>query len=344
MRPVAGRRPFAGGPARSGTEGLVRPRRLRTTAAIRSMVAETTVQPRQLILPLFVAEGLAEPRPITSMPGVVQHTLDSLRRAGAAAAEAGLAGVMLFGIPEEKDARGSGAVDPNGILTVAIEAVRDEVGDDCLVMSDVCLDEFTDHGHCGVLTDSGVVDNDATVEIYAEMASLHAAAGAHLVAPSGMMDGQVAAIRATLDADGYADVAIMAYAAKYASAFYGPFREAVSSSLQGDRKTYQQDPANIREALREVALDVAEGADLVMVKPALGYLDVLAAVRHAVDLPVAAYNVSGEYAMVEAAAAQGWIERERAIDETLLSIRRAGADAVLTYWALEYARRSGVAR
>ena len=302
------------------------------------MVAETTVQPRQLILPLFVAEGIAEPRPIASMPGVVQHSLDSLRKAAVTVANAGLAGVMIFGVPERKDAVGSGALDPNGILNVALRAVREEVGDDCLVMSDVCLDEFTDHGHCGVLTAAGLVDNDATVAIYAEMAVLHAAAGAHVVAPSGMMDGQVRAIRDALDAAGAIDVAIMAYGAKYTSAFYGPFREAVSSSLVGDRKTYQQDPANVREALREVALDVAEGADIVMVKPALGYLDVVRAVREAVDIPVAAYNVSGEYAMVEAAAANGWINRDAAIKETLTSIRRAGADVILSYWALEWAQ------
>jgi porphobilinogen synthase len=319
----------------------IRPRRLRTTPVMRAMVAETAVQPRQLVLPLFVAEGLAEPRPISSMPGVVQHALDTLRKAAAEAAEAGLAGVLLFGIPERKDAAGSGALDPGGILPVAIRAVREEVGDDLLVISDVCLDEFTDHGHCGLLTPTGAVDNDATVSVYAEMAALHAAAGAQVVAPSGMMDGQVAAIRAALDAGGAQDVAILAYGAKYASAFYGPFREAVASSLVGDRKTYQQDPANLREALREVALDVAEGADMIMVKPALGYLDVVRAVREAVDVPVAAYNVSGEYAMVEAAAAQGWINREAAITETLTSIRRAGADLVATYWALEWARARG---
>jgi porphobilinogen synthase len=321
-----------------------RPRRLRTTPVMRAMVSETTVQPRQLILPVFVAEGLSEPRPISSMPGVVQHTLDSLRKVSVEAAQAGLAGVMLFGVPEHKDAVGSGALDPEGILNVAIRTARDEVGDDLLVMSDVCLDEFTDHGHCGVLTPSGVVDNDATVEIYAQMAVAHAAAGAHVVAPSGMMDGQVGAIRAALDDADAIDTAILAYGAKYASAFYGPFREAVASSLQGDRKTYQQDPGNVREALREVALDVAEGADLVMVKPALPYLDVIAAVRAAVDVPVVAYNVSGEYAMVEAAAANGWINREVAIAETLTSIRRAGADIILTYWALEQARRAGSER
>jgi porphobilinogen synthase len=306
---------------------------------MRAMVAETSLAPRQLILPLFVVEGLSEPRPISSMPGVVQHTLDSARKTAVEAADAGLAGVMIFGIPAHKDAQGSAAVAEDGILTVALQAVREEVGDDCLVMSDVCLDEFTDHGHCGVLTSSGAVDNDATVQIYARMAVLHAQAGAHVVAPSGMMDGQVGAIRSALDVAGAIDTAILAYGAKYASAFYGPFREAVASSLVGDRKTYQQDPANIREALREVTLDVAEGADLIMVKPALGYLDVLRAVRDAVDVPVAAYNVSGEYAMVEAAAANGWINRDAAVAETLTSIRRAGADVILTYWALDWAHR-----
>src|SRR6478735_477650 len=308
---------------------------------MRAMVAETAVEPRQLILPVFVAEGLTEPRPISSMPGVVQHTLESVRKIAAEVADAGLAGIMLFGVPadEHKDATGSAALTEDGILNVALRTARDEVGDATLVMSDVCLDEFTDHGHCGVLTPAGVVDNDATVEIYAAMARAHAAAGAHVVAPSGMMDGQVGAIRAALDSAGASDVAIMAYGAKYASAFYGPFREAVGSSLVGDRRTYQQDPANAREALREVLLDVAEGADLVMVKPALAYLDILRTVRDSVDIPVAAYNVSGEYAMVEAAAAQGWINRDAAITETLTSIRRAGADVVLSYWALEYARR-----
>ncbi len=306
---------------------------------MRAMVSETDVEARQLILPVFVAEGLSQPRPISSMPGVVQHTLDTVRATAAEAARAGLAGIMLFGVPEHKDAVGSGALDPDGILSVALRGVRREVGDDLLVMSDVCLDEFTDHGHCGVLTPAGAVDNDATVEIYAQMAVLHAECGAHVVGPSGMMDGQVAAIRGALDAAAAADVAIMAYSAKYASAFYGPFREAVASSLVGDRRTYQQDPANLREALREVALDVLEGADIVMVKPALAYLDVIRAVREAVDLPVAAYNISGEYSMVEAAAAHGWIDRERAIEETLTSIRRAGADLVLSYWALEFADR-----
>ncbi|MGD7788699.1 porphobilinogen synthase [Propionibacteriaceae bacterium Y1700] len=316
-----------------------RPRRLRSTAAMRGLVAEHSVRPEQLVLPLFVAEGLREPRPISSMPGVVQHSMDSLAAAVADAAEAGLGGVMLFGIPETKDAVGSGALAEDGILNLGLRRARDEVGDDLLIMSDVCLDEFTDHGHCGVLTDSGLVDNDATVELYAQMAVMHAEFGAHVVAPSGMMDGQVGAMRSALDTAGRLDTAILAYGAKYASAFYGPFREAVDSSLQGDRKTYQQDPANLTEALREVALDVAEGADLIMVKPALGFLDVIRAVREVVDVPVAAYNVSGEYAMIEAAAANGWLERERAIDETLTSIRRAGAQIILTYWALEYARR-----
>ncbi len=316
-----------------------RPRRLRGSAAIRGLVAETSVQPRQLVLPMFVAEGLREPRPIASMPGVVQHTRESARKAIAEAAALGLGGVMLFGVPERKDAVGSGALDPHGILNVAIADARDEIGDDLLVMSDLCLDEFTDHGHCGVLDAQGQVDNDATLEIYGRMGIVQAQAGAHLVGPSGMMDGQVGVIRTALDAEGHQSVGILAYAAKYASAFYGPFREAVDSSLQGDRRSYQQDPANAREAVREARLDVAEGADIVMVKPALGYLDLVAKVREAVDVPVAAYNVSGEYAMVEAAAERGWIERDRAIDETVLSIRRAGADIVLTYWAAEIAAR-----
>lgn len=318
---------------------IPRPRRLRANPTMRAMVAETSWRPEQLVLPAFVGEGFTEPRPIGSMPGVVQHTLDTLAQTAAEAAAAGLGGIMLFGLPEEKDAEGSGATDPEGILNVAIARVRQEVGDDCLVMSDVCLDEFTDHGHCGVLTDAGVVDNDATVERYQEMAVQHAQAGAHVVAPSGMMDGQVRAIRAALDAAGHDSVTLMAYAAKYASAFYGPFREAVASSLQGDRRTYQQDPANLREAAREIELDLAEGADIIMVKPALGYLDVVRMAREMCDVPIAAYNVSGEYAMVEAAAAQGWIDRDRAMAETVTSIRRAGADIVLTYWALELAQQ-----
>ncbi|WP_432558623.1 porphobilinogen synthase [Granulicoccus sp. GXG6511] len=319
----------------------VRPRRLRALPALRSMVAETSVAPGQLILPVFVGEGLSEPKPITSMPGVVQHTMDSLKATAVEAASAGLAGVMIFGLPEHKDAQGSQALAPDGILTTALREVRAEVGDACLVMSDVCLDEFTDHGHCGVLTADGHVDNDATLEIYAEMAVLHAEAGAHVVGPSGMMDGQVGAIRSALDRAGHPQTVILAYSAKYASAFYGPFREAVNSSLSGDRRTYQQDSRNLREALREIELDIAEGADIIMVKPALAYLDVIAAARAACDLPIAAYNISGEYAMVEAAAANGWIDRERAIEETVTGIRRAGADVVLTYWALELARSVG---
>jgi len=320
------------------TRPLVRPRRLRRTPGLRNLVAETSVEPRQLVLPLFVREGVAEPVPISSMPGVVQHTRGTLLKAVAEAADLGLGGVMLFGIPETKDATGSGALDPAGILNLAITDVVGEVGDALTVMSDLCLDEFTDHGHCGVLTPDGRVDNDATLAIYAEMARAHADAGVDVVGPSGMMDGQVRVVRDALDADSHTDVSILAYSAKYASAFFGPFREAVSSSLEGDRKTYQQDPRNGREGVREALLDVAEGADMVMVKPALGYLDVVAAVRAAVDVPVAAYNISGEYAMVEAAAANGWIDREAAILETLTSIRRAGADVVLTYWATEAAR------
>ncbi|WP_300401364.1 porphobilinogen synthase [Nocardioides sp.] len=320
---------------------VVRPRRLRSTAAVRRLVAETSLEARQLVLPVFVREGLSDgegPRPISSMPGVVQHTRSSLLAAATEAAELGLGGIMLFGIPEHKDAVGSGAVDPDGILNRAIRDVVGEVGETLPVMADLCLDEFTDHGHCGVLTSDGRVDNDATLEIYAEMARAQAAAGVDLVGPSGMMDGQVAVVRAALDEASHQDVAVLAYSAKYASAFYGPFREAVDSSLQGDRRTYQQDPANAREGLREVLLDIEQGADIVMVKPALPYLDVLRQVRDAVDVPVAAYNISGEYAMVEAAAANGWIDREAAILETLLSIRRAGADVVLTYWAAEAAR------
>jgi porphobilinogen synthase len=316
---------------------VVRPRRLRTTAALRSLVAETALAPQQLVLPMFVREGAGEPREISSMPGVVQHSRDSLLKAAHEAAALGLGGLMLFGIPEQKDAVGSGALDPGGILNRAITDVVAEVGDALTVMSDLCLDEFTDHGHCGVLTPDGRVDNDRTLEVYAEMALAQADAGVDVVGPSGMMDGQVAAIRGALDGAGHTDVAILAYSAKYSSSFFGPFREAVDSSLQGDRRTYQQDPANAREGVREALLDVAEGADVVMVKPALGYLDVVRRVRDAVDVPVAAYNVSGEYSMVEAAAARGWIDRERTILEVLTSIRRAGADMVLTYGAAEAA-------
>ena len=308
---------------------------------MRGMVSENSVEARHLVLPAFVADGIDEPRPISSMPGVVQHTMDGLRRTAVECAEAGLAGIMLFGVPrpEDKDATGTGAVAGDGVLNRAIRGVRAEVGDALLVMSDVCLDEFTDHGHCGVLDPDGVVNNDLTVLLYAEMARQHAENGAHVVAPSGMMDNQVQVIRELLDESDHTDVSILAYGAKYASAFYGPFREAVGSSLQGDRKTYQQDPANSREALREVFADIEQGADMVMVKPALPYLDILRQVRDAVDVPVAAYNVSGEYSMVEAAAANGWLDRERTIDESLLAIRRAGADIILSYWALEWAQR-----
>ena len=306
---------------------------------MRRLVAETHIQPSQLVLPMFVAEERTEVRPIASMPGVVQHTRDSARAVYAEAAALGLGGVMLFGLPEHKDAQGSGALDPGGILNVALADARSEVGDELLVMADLCLDEFTDHGHCGVLDAKGRVDNDATVEIYAQMGVVQAESGAHVVGPSGMMDGQVGAIRSALDDAGHDETVILAYAAKYSSAFYGPFREAVDSSLQGDRKTYQQDPANGREAIRETLLDIEEGADIVMVKPALSYLDLIADVRAAVDVPVAAYNISGELAMVEAAAANGWIDRERAIDEIIISIRRAGADIILTYWASELAAR-----
>ncbi|HEY9413378.1 MAG TPA: porphobilinogen synthase [Pseudonocardia sp.] len=314
-----------------------RPRRLRSTPALRRLVAETELRPRNLVLPMFVKETAAEPVPIASMPGVVQHTGDSLRKSALAAVESGVGGIMLFGVPAVRDARGSAGTDPDGVLNVALRAVRSEIGDACVLMSDCCLDEFTDHGHCGVLDAQGRVDNDATLEIYAEMAIAQAEAGAHLVGPSGMMDGQVGVIREALDDAGHLDIGILAYTAKYSSAFYGPFREAVDSQLTGDRKTYQQDPANIRESLRELALDLAEGADMVMVKPATAYLDVLRAVADNADVPVAAYQVSGEYSMIEAAAANGWLDRERTVLETLTGIRRAGADLVLTYWAAEVA-------
>ncbi len=315
----------------------VRLRRLRSTPALRRMVAETRVHPAELVLPMFVKEGLTEPRPISSLPGVVQHTRESLRKAAVGAVQAGVGGIMLFGVPEQKDDVGSGGTDHNGILNLAIADVKAEIGDATVVMGDLCLDEFTSHGHCGVLAPDGSVDNDATLQRYAEMAVAQAQAGVDMVGPSGMMDGQVGVVRKALDAAGHQDVAILAYAAKYASSFYGPFREAVESTLQGDRKTYQQDPPNLREALREVALDVAEGADIVMVKPALPYLDVISAVRSTVDIPVAAYQVSGEYAMAEAAAANGWLDRGRVMLETLTSIKRAGAQLILTYWALDAA-------
>jgi porphobilinogen synthase len=305
---------------------------------MRRLVAETHVEPSNLILPMFVKEGLTEPRPISSLPGVLQHSRESLRKAAAEAVHAGVGGIMLFGVPAVRDPQGSAGTDPDGILNVAIRDVVAEVGDATVVMSDLCLDEFTSHGHCGLLAADGSVDNDATLDAYAALAVAQAAAGAHVLGPSGMMDGQVGVARRALDEAGFTDVALLAYAVKYASAFYGPFREAVESALVGDRKTYQQDPGNIREALREVALDVAEGADMVMVKPALPYLDVLTKVVEAVDVPVAAYQVSGEYAMVEAAVANGWLDRDRVILETLTSIRRAGAQQILTYWAVDAAR------
>jgi porphobilinogen synthase len=316
-----------------------RPRRLRRTAALRRLVAQTSVRPADLLLPMFVKEGISEPQPVVSMPGVVQHTRDSLRKAAAEAVDAGVGGLVLFGVPAVKDARGSGADDPDGILALALRDLASEVGDATVLMADLCLDEYADHGHCGVLTGSGEVDNDATLERYGSIAVAQAAAGADVVAPSGMMDGQVGAIRAALDAGGYPDVAICAYSAKFASAFYGPFREAAECAPQfGDRASYQQDPRSA-DALREVALDLAEGADIVMVKPALAYLDVIAQVAAVSPVPVAAYQVSGEYAMVEAAAAQGWLDRDRVIDETVTAIRRAGASVILTYWAAELARR-----
>jgi porphobilinogen synthase len=305
---------------------------------MRRLVSETEVRPRQLVLPMFVKEGLREPSAISSMPGVLQHTRDSLRKAAVEAVQAGVGGIMLFGVPAERDAVGSAGTDPDGILNAALGDLRAELGDSTVLMSDCCLDEFTDHGHCGVLAADGTVDNDATLEAYGELAVAQARAGAHVVGPSGMMDGQIAFIRNALDVAGLQDIGILAYAVKYASAFYGPFREAVESQLAGDRKTYQQDPANAREAMREVQLDLAEGADMVMVKPALLYLDVLRSVAEVSDVPVAAYQISGEYAMIEAAAANGWIDRERSILESLTSIRRAGADIVLTYWAVEAAR------
>jgi porphobilinogen synthase len=316
-----------------------RPRRLRRTAALRRLVAQTSVRPADLMLPMFIKEGISEPQPVVSMPGVVQHTRDSLRKAAAEAADAGVGGLVLFGVPAVKDARGSAADDPDGILALALRDLASEVGDATVLMADLCLDEYTDHGHCGVLTSSGEVDNDATLERYGSIAVAQAAAGADVVAPSGMMDGQVGAIRAALDAGGYPDVAICAYSVKFASAFYGPFREAAECAPQfGDRASYQQD-ARSADALREVALDLAEGADIVMVKPALAYLDVITQVAAVSPVPVAAYQVSGEYAMVEAAAAQGWLDRDRVIDETVTAIRRAGASIILTYWAAELARR-----
>ena len=323
---------------RPGVPGpVVRPRRLRQSAAVRRLVAETRLHPAELVLPVFVREGAGEPVPISAMPGVVQHSLDSLVAVARQAAEAGIGGLMLFGVPQEKDAVGSGADDPQGILNVAVEAVVEAVGDRTVVMADLCLDEFTDHGHCGVLTDDGRVDNDATLERYAAMALAQARAGAHVLGLSGMMDGQVGYVREALDSAGFTDTILLAYSAKYTSGLYGPFREAVESSLEGDRMTYQQDPANATEAVREIELDIAEGADIVMVKPAMPHLDIVRAAAEMSPVPVAAYQISGEYAQIEAASANGWIDRERAIMESLLSIRRAGAQVILTYYALEAA-------
>jgi porphobilinogen synthase len=312
-----------------------RPRRLRRTAALRRLVAETRLSVDDLVAPLFVREGIDEPQPVASLPGVVQHTRSSLRAEVSALRDLGVPAVILFGIPEEKDAVGSEAWNPDGVVQVALRDLRDEVGDDVVLMADLCVDEYTDHGHCGVLDGHGSVDNDATLELYGRVAVAQAAAGADVTAPSGMMDGQVAAIRAALDDAGHPDTVILAYAAKYASALYGPFRDAVDVQIVGggDRRGYQQDPPNAREAIVEIMADLDEGADMVMVKPALAYLDVIAEARAAVDVPLAAYHVSGEYAMVEAAAANGWLDGDAVGMEHLLSIRRAGADFILTYLA-----------
>ncbi|HAT1171363.1 porphobilinogen synthase [Corynebacterium striatum] len=317
-----------------------RPRRLRQSPAFRELVAETTLRPADLILPMFIVDGIDEPREIPSMPGVYQHTFDSLKRAAHEALDAGVKCVDLFGVPldEDKDETGSVAWDPQGILNRGIEELRREFGDDLIVMADTCLDEFTSHGHCGVVDDKGRVKNDGTVQLYQDMARSQARAGAHMVSPSGMMDGQIAAIREALDEAGHEDVAIMAYSAKYASAFFGPFRDAVGSSLEGDRRTYQQDPRNLRESLLEIDLDIEEGADFVMVKPGLPYLDVLAAAVEHSCVPVAVYQVSGEYAMIKAAAQNGWINGEAVMLESLTAFKRAGADQILTYFATDAAR------
>ena len=318
---------------------ISRPRRLSTTPAMRSMVKETGFTAGNLVLPMFVRAGITSPEPIASMPGVYQHTLESLTKAAREAVDAGVGGIMLFGVPVEHDATGSAAVDPNGILNVGLKALRDELGDEAVIIADLCLDEFTDHGHCGVLAEDGSVDNDATLEIYREMAVVQAQSGAHMLGLSGMMDGQVAACREALDEAGFEHVSILAYSAKYASAYYGPFREAVDSQLKGDRRTYQMDVSNRTEGLREALLDIEEGADVVMVKPAGSYLDVLSDVAEASTVPVAAYQVSGEYAMIEAAAERGWLDRDRTILESVSSIARAGATIICTYWATELAKK-----
>jgi porphobilinogen synthase len=318
-------------------------RRLRRTPALRRMVAETHLRVDDLIAPLFVREGIDQPQPIESLPGVVQHTRESLRKEVAELAGLGIPAVILFGVPEHKDATGSGASDPDGIVQLALQDLKHEVGDDLVLIADLCVDEYTDHGHCGIVGDDGQVDNDATLERYEQAALAQAAAGADLVAPSGMMDGQVAAIRDALDEDGFDEVAILAYAAKYASALYGPFRDAVDVTIAdgGDRKGYQQDPGNVREAMEEIRLDLEEGADIVMVKPALAYLDVIAAARAQTDVPLAAYHVSGEYAMVKAAAERGWIDGDAVALEHLTAIKRAGADLILTYFARDVAEATG---
>lgn len=323
-----------------------RPRRLRATGALRDMVAETHLHPRQIVAPLFVREGIDAPHPITSLPGVVQHTRATLVDEVRQLADLGVGGVILFGVPATKDAVGSGAFDPSGIVQLALADVREAVGDRMVVMADLCVDEYTDHGHCGILDGHGSVDNDRTLDVYARIAVAQATAGANVVAPSGMMDGQVGVIRAALDAAGFTDTSILAYSAKYASGLYGPFREAVAVEIAGggNRKGYQQDWRNAREALVEVQADLAQGADMVMVKPALAYLDVIAAVRASVDVPVAAYHVSGEYSMIKAAAANGWIDHDVVAAEHLTAIRRAGADIILTYLARWYAEQHEAAR
>ena len=315
-----------------------RPRRLRRTASLRRLVAQTRLAPADFILPVFVREGAGSPVAIGSMPGVVQHAESSFKQALTDAADAGVGGVMIFGVPQVRDERGDAAVAEDSILATAVRWARSTTGDDLPVIADLCLDEFTSHGHCGVLDEAGNVDNDATLEVYRRMGLVLAEAGSDILGLSGMMDGQVGAVRAALDEAGHADTALLAYAAKYASAMYGPFREAVESQLQGDRKSYQQDPANAVEALREVRLDVAQGADIVMVKPALPYLDIIARAADEVDVPLAAYVVSGEFSMVEAAAAAGMIDRDRAILEILTGVKRAGAGIIATYWATEVAR------
>jgi porphobilinogen synthase len=319
-----------------------RPRRLRQSSAMRELVAEVRLGVKDLVAPLFVREGISSAQPITSLPGVVQHTLDSLRSEVVQLAELGVPAVILFGIPSVKDEVGSGAFDPAGIVQVALRELQKEVGNDMVLMSDLCVDEYTSHGHCGVLNKNGDVDNDATLDIYCRAALAQATAGAHVVAPSGMMDGQVGAIRSALDGAGFSEVAIMAYSAKYASGLYGPFRDAVDVQIQGggNRKGYQQDWRNAREALREVHADIEQGADIVMVKPALSYLDVISAVRAQVDVPVAAYHVSGEYAMIKAAAANGWIDHDTVALEQLTAVKRAGADIILTYFARWFAENN----